>query len=150
MHARAQTQGGTDLATLIAGLGLREGQVRLGDQYLIAAGFAGQGDLASWYGCLDVLSNCSYGEGFGLAALEAQACGTPVVVTDCSAMTELCGSGWLVEAVELVAPGVLRLVGPPLGPGHRRSVRGSVRAVAGRRAGPLPGEGQMLRPSIRR
>jgi glycosyltransferase involved in cell wall biosynthesis len=97
VHSRAQTRQGTDLVQLIEVLGIPEGQIRLGDQYLVAAGLAGQGDLASWYGCLDLLSNCSYGEGFGLPVLEAQSCGTPVVVTDCTAMTELCGSGWLVE-----------------------------------------------------
>jgi glycosyltransferase involved in cell wall biosynthesis len=97
IHSRSQTRQGTDLDALIAELGIPERQVRLGDQYLIAAGLASQSDLAQWYGALDVLSNCSYGEGFGLPVLEAQACGTPVVVTDCTAMTELCGSGWLVE-----------------------------------------------------
>jgi glycosyltransferase involved in cell wall biosynthesis len=97
IHSRAQTRQGIDLSALIAELGIPDGQVRLGDQYLIAAGLAGQGDLAQWYGALDVLSNCSYGEGFGLPVLEAQACGTPAVVTDCTAMTELCGSGWLVK-----------------------------------------------------
>ena len=97
IHSRAQARQGTDLNALIAELGIPEGQVRLGDQYLIAAGLVGQSDLAQWYGALDVLSNCSYGEGFGLAVLEAQACATPVIVTDCTAMTELCGDGWLVE-----------------------------------------------------
>jgi FkbM family methyltransferase len=45
---------------------------------------------------IDVLSNCSYGEGFGIPIVEAQACGTPVIVTDATAMPELCGSGWRV------------------------------------------------------
>ena len=29
--------------------------------------------MADWYGCLDVLSSCSYGEGFGIPLIEAQA-----------------------------------------------------------------------------
>lgn len=54
---------------------------------------------AGWYSSLDVLSMCSYGEGFGVPLIEAQACGTPVVATDCSAMTELAlPAGWLVDA----------------------------------------------------
>jgi glycosyltransferase involved in cell wall biosynthesis len=97
IHSRDGTRQGVDLNRLITELAIPEKQVRLGDQYLIAAGLVGQSDMAQWYGALDVLSNCSYGEGFGLPVLEAQACSAPVVVTDCTAMTELCGSGWLVE-----------------------------------------------------
>lgn len=66
------------------------------DQYSYATGAISREMVASWYTALDVLSACSYGEGFCLPALEAQACGTPVVATDCSALAELCGAGWLV------------------------------------------------------
>ncbi len=52
--------------------------------------------VADVYRAADVLSNCSYGEGFGIPIVEAQACGTPVIVTDATAMSELCGSGWKV------------------------------------------------------
>jgi glycosyltransferase involved in cell wall biosynthesis len=37
------------------------------------------------------------GEGFGIPAIEAQACGTPVVVSDASAQPELIGEGWAVR-----------------------------------------------------
>ncbi len=53
------------------------------------------------YRAADVLSNCSYGEGFGIPVIEAQSCGTPVVVTDATAMPELCGSGWKVGYEEM-------------------------------------------------
>src|SRR5215475_2513470 len=53
--------------------------------------------MAAWYRGIDVLSLCSYGEGFGLPLIEAQACGTPVITTDASAMSELCGAGWAVS-----------------------------------------------------
>ena len=56
--------------------GLPAGAVRL-----ISPGVP-QAGLASWYRSLDVLSACSYAEGFCLPVLEAQACGTPVIVTD--------------------------------------------------------------------
>jgi glycosyltransferase involved in cell wall biosynthesis len=36
------------------------------------------------------------GEGFGITVLEAQACGVPAIVTDFSAMKEVCGAGWHV------------------------------------------------------
>lgn len=38
-------------------------------------------DLAGWYRSADVVVMPSYSESFGLVALEAQACGTPVVAT---------------------------------------------------------------------
>lgn len=71
-----------------------------------AVGFAPQFDyevgtipshvLAQIYSSMDVLLNPSYGEGFGIPIVEAQACGTPVIVTDWTAMPELCGAGWVV------------------------------------------------------
>ena len=67
------------------------------DSYMYDMGMIGRDQLATWYRGLDVLSLCSYGEGFGLPLIEAQACGVPVVTTDASAMTELCGAGWLVS-----------------------------------------------------
>jgi glycosyltransferase involved in cell wall biosynthesis len=45
-------------------------------------------EMADWYRMLDVLSACSYAEGFGLPILEAQACGTPVIVTDAAPVNE--------------------------------------------------------------
>ena len=38
-------------------------------------------ELADWYRAADVVVMPSYSESFGLVALEAQACGTPVVAT---------------------------------------------------------------------
>lgn len=43
------------------------------------------------------MSEYQLGEGFGIPIIEAQAAGCPVIVTDCTAMTELCLSGWLIE-----------------------------------------------------
>jgi glycosyltransferase involved in cell wall biosynthesis len=37
------------------------------------------------------------GEGFGVPIIEAQACGTPVIVTDWTSMPELVGAGWAVD-----------------------------------------------------
>lgn len=97
VNSRCDTRQGVALNALAAACGLGPDCLQFADQYLYSAGLFGQDKLARWYGLLDVLSNCSYGEGFGLPVLEAQACGTPAVVSDFSAMSELCGSGWLVE-----------------------------------------------------
>jgi len=56
--------------------------------------------LSKLYSSFDVLLNPSMGEGFGIPILEAQACGTPVIVGDWTSMPELCGSGMTVRSSE--------------------------------------------------
>jgi FkbM family methyltransferase len=96
VHTRRQSRSGSDLERLVQLLHL-EDCTEFGNQYLTVSGMTKAEELCHWYNVLDVLSNCSYGEGFGLPVIEAQACGTPVSVTDCSAMSELCGAGWKVD-----------------------------------------------------
>lgn len=96
VHGLLETATGINLLPLVHDLGIAEA-VQFTDQYAQVAGLYRPEDVAAMMGCADVLSNCSWGEGFGLPVLEAQACGTPVVVSDGSAMTELCGSGWKVD-----------------------------------------------------
>ena len=95
VHTRVQTRQGVDLIRLAADLDIRDSVV-FADQFAVASGMMGGQDLAKWYGVCDVLSNASYGEGFGLPIIEAQACGTPVVTTAFSSMIELTGAGWCV------------------------------------------------------
>jgi D-inositol-3-phosphate glycosyltransferase len=47
----------------------------------------GAPELAAWYRAADVVVMPSYSESFGLVALEAQACGTPVVATRVGGLT---------------------------------------------------------------
>lgn len=67
------------------------------DSYIYDTCQVSSSQMAAWYRGCDVLSLASRGEGFGCPLIESQACGTPVICTDASAMSELCGSGWLVS-----------------------------------------------------
>jgi len=74
-------------------------KVRWGSEpYDYVAGNIPEQTIADWYACLDLYSQCSLAEGFGITPYEAQACGIPVVVSDGSAMSESCGAGWKVPA----------------------------------------------------
>jgi glycosyltransferase involved in cell wall biosynthesis len=53
--------------------------------------------MAKLYSAMDVHLLVSCGEGFGIPILEAQSCGTPVIVGDWTSMPELCFSGWKVD-----------------------------------------------------
>ena len=88
--------GGVNLEHLLHACGIREDQYKIVDQYAYRTGFPQQA-LASMYADADVLLSASMGEGFGLAVIEAQACGTRVIVSDFTAQPELVGSGWAVE-----------------------------------------------------
>src|SRR5215469_1050905 len=98
VHTVAAAQGGTglDLRPLIAELGLG-GAVIFSEDYAQVTGLYSNTYVARLTGCADVLAQPSYAEGFGLGALQAQACGVPVIVGDNSAQAELCGAGWKVE-----------------------------------------------------
>jgi FkbM family methyltransferase len=87
---------GLDLRPLIRHYGLGDA-VLFSDDYGQVANFYTQGYVSRITGLADVFLNPSYGEGFGLGPVQAQACGVPVIVGDNSAQTELCGSGWLVD-----------------------------------------------------
>lgn len=96
VHTLLDTPNGINLVALVHDLEIADA-VQFTDQYAQVTGLYTPWDMAGIYGCADVLSNCSWAEGFGLPVLEAQACGVPVVVSNGSAMTELCGSGWMVD-----------------------------------------------------
>lgn len=57
----------------------------------------GEDYMTHAYSAMDVLMNVSTGEGFGIPIVEAQSCGTPVIVGDWTSMGELCFSGRKVE-----------------------------------------------------
>ncbi len=86
---------GIDLRTLISQLELTESVVIV-DQYRYKYMPLKPAEMAAVYSSMDVLLNPAMGEGFGIPVLEAQACGTPAIVTNFSAMAEVCGAGWKV------------------------------------------------------
>lgn len=72
-------------------------RVRFVDQDRYWLGQIDSARMAGIYNAMDVLLNPSMGEGFGVPIIEAQACGTPVIVTDWTSMPELVGAGWAVD-----------------------------------------------------
>jgi len=87
---------GEDLTALIEALGVPADSVLTSDQYRLMFNPHPSESMAQIYSTMDVLLNPAMGEGFGITPLEAQACGTPCIVTNFSAMTEVCGAGWKV------------------------------------------------------
>lgn len=62
--------------------------VRFSDTYPNWMGYSDTG-MRAMYNSFDCLIQATQGEGFGLPVVEAQACGTPVIATDCTTMPEL-------------------------------------------------------------
>ena len=89
------SMGGINLRKLISSLAI-EDKVVFADQYALRLGYPKEA-LAAIYSAADVLLAPSMGEGFGIPVIEAQACGTPVIVSNATAQPELLGDGWLVE-----------------------------------------------------
>jgi glycosyltransferase involved in cell wall biosynthesis len=96
VHSLVTNPGGLDLKRMAEECGIVDA-VQFSNQYRVLMGLFQPADIASWYNLLNVLSNTALAEGFGLAPLEALACGVPTIVTDGSAMTELSlGPEWRV------------------------------------------------------
>lgn len=98
-HNRARLNG-ADLTAIANGRGIPPEALLFVDEYRYLSGAITPEQMAWIYSAFDVLLFPSLGEGFGIPAIEAQACGTPVIVTDFSAQSELVapGSGYLVQS----------------------------------------------------
>jgi glycosyltransferase involved in cell wall biosynthesis len=90
---------GLDLAAVMQAVGVSDDSVKVCDQYRNIMGYS-DNVMAALYSSMDVLSSVTMGEGFGVPIIEAQACGTPVVVGGWTAMPELVGAGWTVTESE--------------------------------------------------
>jgi len=98
MHTlRTEGHAGLNLQFLARSCGVSESDIVWVDQLSYMLGDIPGDKMAALYSVMDVLANPSYGEGFGIPILEAQACGVPVIVGDNTAMPEILGGGWKVE-----------------------------------------------------
>ncbi len=121
---------GVDLRSLLSAYAVPVEKVRLSDPYFGQHLGTPPEFVAGVYQAFDVLLNPSYGEGFGIPLVEAQACGVPVIATDFSAMSELAHAGWLVSGERVwteqrsfwTVPTVERIVWA-LGEAHTRAHR---------------------------
>lgn len=93
---------GENLRRIIELAGIPEKAWRASPQYEYVNGMIGADYLCELYNVFDVTMNATRGEGFGIPIMESQMCGTPVIVTDFSAMSELCGVGWKAAYAEKV------------------------------------------------
>lgn len=89
-------RGDEDLFALKDAVGLPDSAVQIADQYRVLLNPIPPHVMARLYSTFDVLLSPSAGEGFGIPVLEANACGTPAIVSNFSAQKEVCGAGWKV------------------------------------------------------
>ena len=82
---------GVNLPRLMQATGVDSQRVRYPNPIQFRNGIP-QDAIASLYSAADVQLLTSMGEGFGIPAVESQACGTPVIVSDFSAQPELVGA----------------------------------------------------------
>lgn len=89
--------GGFGLLNLIHAVGLEKDDVLFPDPHRYRMGYSDE-EMAALYTGMDILLHPSYGEGFGVPAIEAQACGTPTISSSWTASLELAGpDSYLVE-----------------------------------------------------
>ena len=93
-----------DLQELVAALGIAE-KVIFPDRYSYYLGYPPE-YMAALYNAADVLLASSMTEGFGIPIIEAQACGTPVIVTDFASMPELMRWGTAVGPADVYWTGL--------------------------------------------
>lgn len=104
LHTDMKGLNGEDIGNIIRLSGLPRQAVAAVQQYEYLTGMLGNEHMMNLYNSLDVVMNATRGEGFGIPVIEAQMCGTPVIVTNATAMPELvkAGLGWKVPYVDKI------------------------------------------------
>jgi len=80
---------------------------------IVLAGFVGSAELAGLYRGAIALVQPSLDEGFGLPALEAMACGTPVIASHAPALIEVTGDAALhvdAKSIDAIADAMMRVM----------------------------------------
>jgi glycosyltransferase involved in cell wall biosynthesis len=98
IHSEAtRVYGGFELAALLRAVGLDKSAVLLPDPLALREGYP-ERHLAAFYTAFDVLLSTSYGEGFGIPTIEAQACGTRVITSNFAASKDLASEdSWKID-----------------------------------------------------
>ena len=93
----SRAYGGFDLGNLLKTIGIPEANVLFPHPMEYRYGMAPE-HMAALYTAMDVLLAPSYGEGFGVPTIEAQACGTRVIASDFAASPDLVSEdSWVVD-----------------------------------------------------
>jgi len=93
----APATGGFDLKVLLKAVGIPPSAVTLANREMLRIGYSRE-NMAALYTAFDVLLATSYGEGFGVPTIEAQACGTRAIASGWAASTDLVSEdSWLVD-----------------------------------------------------
>jgi len=93
----SRVYGGFDIGVLIKMVGIPQENVLMPDPFLLRNGLSDD-TMAAFYSAFDVLLSTSYGEGFGIPTIEAQACGTRVITSNFAASKDLASDdSWKVD-----------------------------------------------------
>lgn len=99
LHTDIEAGDGLELLDICRASGLDEKSVKFTDQNSYRLGMDND-FMRQLYQASDVLLNPAKSEGFGLPIVEAQACGTPVITTNHSAMPEVTRLGYCLEPLQ--------------------------------------------------
>lgn len=111
LHTEKNGIFGEHLPTIVEGVELDPSKVIYAPHYRYVTGKLPAVFLNDMYNAADVFLQPSHGEGFGIPIVEAQAAGCPVIVTNFSAMPELCFEGWTVNGdLWMHAPGAYQML----------------------------------------